>query len=38
MLKKDAMDDEELISERQCEKSENSLKICFNPHTLKQKS
>jgi hypothetical protein len=32
------MDDEDLRSEEQYEKSENSLKICFNPHTLKQKS
>ena len=38
MLKKDAMDDEESTFERQCEKSENSLKICFNPQILKQKS
>ena len=32
------MDDEELTSQKRCEKSENSLKICFNPQILKQKS
>ena len=37
-LKKDATDDEELRLEKLHEKSENSLKICFNTHTLKQKS
>jgi len=31
------MDDEELTSEKQCEKSENFSKICFNPHTIKTK-
>jgi hypothetical protein len=31
------MDDEELTSEKQCEKSENSSKICFNPHIIKTK-
>ena len=36
MLKNDAMDDEELNLTG--EKSENGLKICFNPHTLKQKN
>ena len=32
-LKNDATDDEESKSEKLHEKSENSLKICFNPHT-----
>jgi hypothetical protein len=37
MLKKDVMDDEDLIFEKLYEEFESSSKICFNTHTLKQK-